>query len=421
MAHSGLPVPAGEAEIPFLREILVDIGDHQSITRHLSTFSAHVSRISEIVASYRPPCLLLLDELGRGTDPAYGAPLAVAIIEHLRDHEVLMIVTTHHRGLKAYAASTAGVQNASVRLDPETNRPTYEVEVGVAGSSSGLEIAQQLGLSAQIVHRARELLDQKDLAAEQYLQDLRAELRHVRTRREEFLRKRAQLDAERLSLRKEFDGRKRTLEKEFEKRLKKWGDEFRAHGSKFLKRLGDRSEANRARKEMLRREAALKEEFRRRLHTVSSEDKSLEVSPPDFREGDEVYHRFFRKRGTLIARDGEEAEVEIDGKRITAELDQLTRVESKRVSRELSKRVQIEVVEETNPELNLIGQTVDEALEAVDKFLDRAFVSNLDEVRLIHGFGTGRLKKSVAEFLNTHPQVQDYDVEGGATKVTLKS
>jgi DNA mismatch repair protein MutS2 len=418
MAQAGLPVPAVEARLPLLKNILADVGDHQSIIQHLSTFSSHIKRINELLDNRLYPCLMLLDEAGRGTDPVYGAALAVSIIEHFRGRETLVIATTHHRGAKAYASSTTGVKNASVQLDSDSLKPTYVLEFGVAGSSGGLEIAQQLGLRKEIIAHARRLLETKELEVETYLRELRQQLKT--------LEQRDRRSRERLE---EIERRKKTLEtrvaeqeskraEEFEEKLKQWAQEFRFEASRYVRRMKDRFAAAKTKEEAKKRETALKEAFRRKMKSTATSE--LRSKPAEkIVEGDTVYHTLFETQGVVLSLDQSGASVEIGGKKVNTPLDKLRKVTGGGVTRKLSEKVTLNVVEDSDPELNLVGMTVDEAVGVLDKFLDRAFVSGLKEVKVIHGLGTGKLRTAVSQILSEHPHVDSHGTKGGATTITL--
>ncbi|UCF39165.1 MAG: Smr/MutS family protein [Acidobacteriota bacterium] len=420
IAQCGLPVPAVDARLPLLGSLLADIGDHQSITQQLSTFSAHIGRIRELIERYEAPGLLLLDEVGRGTDPVFGAALASAVIEHFRLRGAMVLATTHHRSVKSYASSTGGVRNASVRLDPVTMHPTYAIDYGVAGSSSGLEIARQLGLPAGILDQTREYLDEKELQVESYLAELRSELKAIQLREKDLEEEKRNVEAEKVRLQARFESQEASRQKDFENQLNDWAVDFRQQGDRYLKRVKDRFAAAEVKKQMQQREASLKEAFRRRMKGDKARVESPSSEPSDLKPGDRVFHAFFQKKGEVLSVKGEEVVVEIEGKRVTARISQLRKIERKTVVKKPYDQVVIQVVEDTDPEINLVGKTIDEAEYLLEKYLDRAFISRLKEVRVIHGFGTGRLKAAVSEILRDSTHVARFEVEGGATRVVLK-
>ena len=415
MTQSGLPVPAAEAELAVFPQILADIGDHQSIDEHLSTFSAHVLAIKKMIETLETPSLILLDEVGRGTDPVHGSALGIAVIDFFRQRETLVVATTHHQGVKSFAFSTPEVENASVELDPGTLQPTYRLRYGVAGASSGLEIASQLGVPELIVAAARELLEQREIQAEQYLARLRNELVALSGEKDKLRAQTEELRQREQRLHAEFRQKEKERQLASDRTLRGWEAEFRQETKQFLKTIRDKSERDRMKKEMEQKEARLKQAFRQKMAVRTKEKPSL------VRKGDSIFHSFFRKRGVVVSLRNGEATVEIDGKRITAAVDQLEKISEESSPGRIPPNVTLHMVEgKVEPELNLIGSTVDEALMRVDKFLGRAFLSHLSEVSLIHGFGTGRLRAALSEFLQAHPHVSEHRVEGGKTRVTIE-
>ncbi|MFQ5740011.1 MAG: endonuclease MutS2 [Acidobacteriota bacterium] len=422
LVQSGLPVPAAEAEFPVFRQVLADIGDRQSISDNLSTFSAHILRVKRMMESLDPPSLILLDEIGAGTDPVYGAALGIAIIDYFHSRETLVVATTHHHSIKQFATHTAGVENASVELDPVSLKPTFELKFGIAGGSSALEIAQQLGLERSLVDQARGLLEERHVQVERYLAGLRTELRSMEQSRRELRQQIDSVKRREAVLQEGFERRERKRQKEAEKALEKWSLDFRQETERFVKSVKDRFESARLRQQAKQKEKALKEAFRRKMLSRVKVESAGEARPSseDLEEGDWVYSSAFRKRGRVLAIRQKEALVEMDAKKITVPVRQLARIEETPSPPPSSRHVILNVVENSEPELNLVGHTVAEALEKTDKFLDRAFLSQLHEVRLIHGFGTGRLRKALSRFLLDHPQVLKHRVEGGVTRVDLR-
>ncbi len=424
MAHAGLPVPAAQVRMPRFRQVLADIGDHQSIDQSLSTFSAHILRIRQMMENLQAPSLILLDEIGAGTDPDYGASLGIAILDFFRDGGALVVATTHHQAVKRFASSSQFVQNASVSLDPSTLRPTYSLTMGEAGESSALEIAAQLGLPASVTAAARELLDEKQVQVESYLARLRQESADLAAERSELKGVREALERRETARQIEFQEREAARRREAERALDTWEREFRRESERFVKSVGDRFEAARLRQEMKNKQAILQEAFRRKMAGGLSgqpDPAAGSATISDLKTGDLVYDSFFRKKGKVLELDGDNAILEVAGKRVSRPLAQLSRVESREVVRQPSRHVTLNIVENTDPELNLVGLSVEEALDRLDKFLDRAYLSELAEVRVIHGFGKGRLKDAVSDFLSGHRQVLSHRLEGGATVARLKS
>jgi DNA mismatch repair protein MutS2 len=421
MAQAGLPVPADDAFVPQFSDILADIGDHQSITQNLSSFSSHILRIETILKDHDQDSLVLLDELGRGTDPVYGGALSMAVAETLRIGKTKTAVTTHHRALKTWAAATSGVKNASVRLAPDTLSPTYQIDFGVAGSSSGLEIAGQLGLNSEVILKARDFMDEGELEIEKYLAELRDELKRLKKLEDGIRNKSKKLDTQLDIQEKEALAAEKKREKEYRKQVENLGKDFTRKVDRFLKRTADKFESAKIRSEAKQKESVLKEAFLRKMREEKQGKQNIKIREDGtFHPGDTVYDRLFRKQGILVEINQNSAIINVNGKRISSHPDRLTPVEAREVTKKPARNIEVTVIEDTNREINLVGRRVDESMDLLDKFLDRAFVSNLDEIRVIHGFGTGILKNAVARFLSDHPLVSEFIDEGGSTTVTLK-
>ena len=423
MAQSGLPVMASDVELPLFRQVLADIGDRQSISEQLSTFSGHVLRIKKMVETIDSPSLVLLDEVGRGTDPSYGAALGIAAIEFFLRQQAMVVVTTHQHSIKSFAFSTDGVENACVKLDPETLSPTFQLELGVAGGSSGLDIASQLGLSSEIVDQARSLLSEEELQAERYLEQLRHQLQSIGERQAILDQQIRQAREREEQLELEFGRKEKKFRQTTEKKIEQLAADFGRETQRFVKSIKDRFEASRVRKEAKRKEALLKEAFRRKMSSerlTEGQPATREGAGGEIVQGAWVYHSFFQKSGQVVGVEGEEIIVEIEGKKISAHSQQLRPVGEERIFSKPLRNVVLNVVQEERKELNLVGLRVEEALARTDKFLDRAFLSDLNEVRIIHGVGKGRLSSALFDFLNQHPHVQEHRLKGPVTVVALR-
>ena len=434
MAQAGLHIPAHSgSEISLFDAIYADIGDEQSIEQSLSTFSGHITNIIHILDKADRRSLVILDELGAGTDPQEGAALARAILTQLLDRGITTLVTTHHPELKAYAHGTPGVVNASVEFDVDTLRPTYNLTVGLPGRSNALAIASRLGMPDEIIGSARQEIDPNDLRAE----DLLNEIHHQRD-----LSRRARAEAEQARL--EAD----RLRAELYQRLDKIEDERRVILEKArleteqdVERL--QTEIRSARRALARARQPLEvlkavEEQADELEEVV--EKPVERHQPDVgqpvrravRLGDKVKIRSLNTQGVITSLSSEEAEVQVGMLRVRSRLAELELVGG---SPEASRPVEIQKagtlvgqesrdtrkksVNEILPaspgmELDLRGQRADEALDQLDRYLDAAYLSGLPFVRIIHGKGTGKLRQVVRQALNQHPQVKSF--ESGAEK-----
>ncbi len=441
MAQSGLHVPADPgSRLPVFRCIYADIGDDQSIAENLSTVSAHLASIVEMTRDLAAPALVLLDEVGAGTDPTVGGGLGVAIVDHFRASGAMVVATTHHGLMKAYAQSTPGVRCASFSYDPATYEPTYRLTLGVPGRSLALEMAERLGLPAAVVADARSRLSLKEAQAEAMLKELEdqrgallAEAARLRTERE-------QLEAEAAIVREadaKLADRRKTEAESFARELRRRGEEMSRKAADAIREAVARVEST--------RRSAVNEGARARTEAgqqirAAQEEALREIAPERAPEaqataasvavGSRVRVRSLGVIGEVMTLHTGEVELAVGGKRMRvprSELAVLVGRASAGANLSAPSRVKdygAGTVEAT--EVNIVGLTVDEALPKVDKFLDDAALGQRSEVRVIHGFGRGTLRKAVAGLLEGHPHVATFRLgegrEGGAgaTIVELK-
>ena len=309
MAQSGVPVPAERAELPIFDAVFADIGDYQSIEQNLSTFSAHVTNIDFISHQATAQSLVLLDELGSATDPEEGAALAVAIADYFRRAACLSIVSTHHTALKVYAANTPGVLNAAVGFDEHTLAPTYELRMGVPGASAGINIAQKLGLNAEIVDEARQRLTTQAQDVARFLDRLHADLRQIDNERAELQRREQEVARERNHL--ALEGRKEQREKirELEKKLESVLHDFEYHARETVNAVQDRAQALKLSKDAERRIAKMRREFREQFdstvvaHTTGADAGDEHAQPHVVRQvslGDTVRLKSLGRDGKVL-------------------------------------------------------------------------------------------------------------------------
>jgi DNA mismatch repair protein MutS2 len=454
MAQAGLPVPAADAEFPFFDRVLADIGDYQSIQESLSTFSAHLVNIASMIQAATPDSLILLDELGSATDPEEAGALGVAIVDRFRSAGAFTIASTHHLALKAYAMNTTGVRSANMGFDEETLAPTYRLEVGWPGKSSGLAIAQRLGLPADVLARARQALSAAHQEVERFLVRLREE-------DEGATRLRAQLEEQKTSLdqrEREWDqsAQKRETERatEWEKKLEALWRSFEQRAEEKLRELAVRAtlgsklaRAPQPKKEAARLAANLRQEAQREAkeelrtslleHWFGGESapssSATSAAPGRAPEvGEIVRLKSFGKQGVVRGKSGSWLEVEVGHLRTKVPLDDVAEIiaatEPGKLPAPPKIRVRVERVEEgSSSEINVIGETAEEARRRVDKFLDNAFLSQMQRVRVVHGSGKGILRKALAELFTEHPHVEKFfpapqgEGGGGATIVELKT
>ena len=447
MAQSGLPVPADRAELPVFDAVLADIGDYQSIEQNLSTFSAHVTNIDFISRTATAQSLVLLDELGSSTDPEEGAALAVAIAGHFGGIGCMTVISTHHTSLKVYAANTPGVVNASVGFDEATLQPTYELKVGVPGASAGINIARRLGLNPAIIESARARLGTQARDVGQFLDKLHADLREaenerlrLKTREQELEREKAHLAVEG---RKEQQAKIREMEKKLESLLR----DFEYHAREAVNAVQDRAAAQKLSKDAERRIAKLRREFREQFdstvvaHSTGADHGDPHAQPQVVKhvsQGDTVKLKSTGRPARVVRKvDDNHFEVEMGAMKMKIARDDIAEVLASaqgqsadtpvKAARARGISVSLENEGATVPsEINVIGQTVDDASREVERFVDRAFLAGLPRVRVVHGSGMGILRKALRQLLQQHPHVATVaeppqnEGGGGATVVELR-
>ncbi len=426
MAQSGIPIPAESATLPIMDRVLADIGDQQSITNQLSTFSAHVVAIKSMVEAASAGSMILLDEIGSSTEPGEGAALAIAVLEHFRQTGSLTLATTHYNRLKMYAETTEGVRNAAMEFNEATLEPTYRVIRDLAGSSSGLAIAERFQMPRQVLELARDSLDRSELEAARYVDELRARIQSLESEKAELEAEKnefqawkgnvtRQLEAERADELDRIEKKLASIVKEIRDRA---ADELKALGKDAVKRFDRKLEGARARAEL--------EVRRERDRTSPARTISATPTPDSIEVGSRVKVLSLGVSGSVLGVFNREVEVTVGNMKIRRPFDDIEIIETAEVA--LPKGVHFDFSEkqlETN-ELNLIGCRADEALSRLDKFLDDAFLSGVLTVRIIHGSGMGILRKAVAEFLESHPQVSRFEAApsnqggGGVAIATLK-
>jgi DNA mismatch repair protein MutS2 len=438
MAQMGFHVPASEAVLPIFAQVFADIGDHQSIAANLSTFTAHMSNIAETAQRVHPPALILLDEVGTGTDPDEGAALAIAIVEFFRRTGATTIASTHYPALKMWASQSEGVRNASVEFDERTLRPTYRLILGIAGASSGLEIARRMHVHEEILDKAKTFLEPSHAQAREYLRRLKETLDEQESLRSSLEEERAAVADKYSRLEAEFAGKEAARKADFDATLTQIIGEFKAESDRAIRKVKDQVEASRIKRQAEKQSLDLRRKSAK-LRTVASmtgssqeTNAALPGSFPEISgeilEGDRVKVQSLDREGTVESiRDGTYL-IMIGALRYRAELADLVKLSpgAKPAQPQHSHSLISDVDKETVSELKVIGQTADEALERVDKFLDEAFLAGAENVRIVHGHGRGILRKAIAQFLEHHPQVESFSLAppekggGGATIVEIK-
>jgi DNA mismatch repair protein MutS2 len=448
MAQAGLFVPAAEARMPVFRSIFADIGDEQSIAASLSTFSWHITNIAGMDHALALPALVLLDELGAGTDPLEGGALGVAIIDHFRTRGAIVISTTHYEALKTYAATTPGVTAAAFGFTPDTYEPTYHIQYGSPGRSLALEMAARLGLNATVIDNARKNLSAREAQLAEHLAKIDSDLRALeherrlvkrerealgdadsRARvREEALRQREETFKVRLN--EKLDERLRDARAEIDgivAGLKKQAMALAEQASRSVSALPSTGDHGRLRSDARAAVDALADKY------GSDEERASSIETPEARSvavGDRVVLGTLGLEGVVVNLHDREAEVEVRGKRfrsLTTELRVVGGSPARLERAPVRVNVQLQPRDGTpSSQLLLVGNTVDQALDRLEKFLDESLLSEQRTLRLIHGFGTGRLKDAVVDYLHKHPLVVNVRAAspqeggGGVTIAELK-
>jgi DNA mismatch repair protein MutS2 len=451
MAQAGLPVPAKAASFPVFDAFLADIGDAQSIEQALSTFSAHIVNLDRLSRLADARSLVLLDELGSATDPEEGAALAVAVASHFLHARAWTLISTHHTSLKVYAANTAGVRNAAAGVDEKTLAPNYQLRLGVPGASAGIQTAERLGLNAVIIAAARQRLGSQQADIARFLDKLHNDLTEIDAERKKARAEQYALNQERARLAREGDVELRNRTRELETKLASLMKEFEFQMRENVRAVEDRVAQQKLSKEAERRINRLRREFQESFnqtvvaHKTGADQGDANAQPHLLRHvatGDQVLLKSMNKIA-VVQREVEKDVFEVALGPIKMRVQRSDLAEAKSPAADAAKAketplsfvrrqkgVHVSVSSENTDgmrmEINLIGRTVDEATDELEKYLDRAFMAGLPRVRIIHGHGAGILRRGVREFLKGHPHVAHIEEapqnEGGqgATLVELR-
>ncbi len=429
MAQSGIPVPAEEATLPIFDRVLADIGDQQSITNHLSTFSAHVLAIKSMLESATARSLILLDEIGSSTEPGEGAALARAVLERFREIGVFAVATTHYNRLKLYAETTHGVANAAMEFNEITLEPTYRLIHGLSGASSGLKIAERLQLPRPVLQAAHEFLDTTDVEAAHYVEELRRRITDLEQEKTRVETERREFEEWR---QKELDQLKAQHRQEIakvEQKLERIVQEMSNRASKELESVREES-VKRFQKRLANAKADATREVAREKEKIEPAGKPTApaASPAlPLKEGQKVRVLSLAVTGNVISLKGDEAEVLVGNIKLRRPVSDLEAIESSPIPLPQNVRVHVTTRQLETNEVNVVGRKVDDAVEIADKFLDDAFLAQMNTIRIVHGMGTGALRQAISELLSAHPHVSHFESapqgEGGrgVTVVTLRS
>ena len=441
MAQCGLHIPAGSGSVVSVFDrVLADIGDEQSIEQSLSTFSAHMVNIVQILEEADGHSLILFDELGAGTDPIEGAALAIAIIQHVRGQGARVAATTHYAELKTFAMTTAGVENASCEFDVETLRPTYKLLIGIPGKSNAFAISQRLGLDPAVIETAKAQMDSESIRFE----DVLTQLEEKRQRLEK-----DQTEAERLRAQRESDAKRAH---EFREQMERAKENARTRGEAEARRIirEARAQADAIFEELaeLRRQqekaaswqnvndarAAIRGKLNQMEEELHFEEEREPIPAPSrpIREGDLVELGGTRKQAVVTAVNGEKLQLLAGNMKLTVKAGEVRLIEEaeirakKEAKRQVATAIRLQGARAAVNELDIRGLMTDEADLQVDQFLDNALMGKLNVVTIIHGKGTGALRKAVHQQLKRHRAVKSFRLgrygegEDGVTVVELK-
>ncbi|HJB47682.1 MAG TPA: endonuclease MutS2 [Candidatus Mediterraneibacter surreyensis] len=440
MGQAGLHIPAGDrSELAVFRQVYADIGDEQSIEQSLSTFSSHMTNIVSFLKRVDEHSLVLFDELGAGTDPTEGAALATAILSYLHKRNIRAMATTHYSELKVYALSTPGVENACCEFDVESLRPTYRLLIGIPGKSNAFAISSKLGLPDFIIEDARKLLSEQDVSFEDLLTDLETSRRTIEKERQEIETYRRETEA----LKQQAEKRREKLEEQRDRILREANEKANAI-LREAKEVADETIRNFHKFGKENISAAEMEKERERLRKkikdtspsspANTRKAKKQYKPEDFKLGESVKVLSMNLTGTIQSLPDSRGNVTVQMGilRSQVNISDLEIIEEpspytpKKLNRTSKGRIGMSKSLSVSPEINLLGKTVDEAVAELDKYLDDAILSHLNTVRVVHGKGTGALRKGIHEYLRRQKHVKSYHLaeygegDAGVTIVELK-
>ncbi|MBR3133031.1 MAG: endonuclease MutS2 [Clostridia bacterium] len=426
MGMSGLHIPASEnSSICVFDNIFTDIGDEQSIAENLSTFSSHMTNIIEILNNATENSLILVDELGSGTDPIEGANLAISILENLRKRKILTIVTTHYPELKKYALITEEVENASCEFDIDTLSPTYRLLIGVPGQSNAFAISKKLGLSSEILDYAQSLVNKEDINIENLLKSIYDDKTLIETEKEIIIEKSEnikKLEKDLLEKQSNIDNKK----KEIIEKAKLEARELLLDTKQEINELI--SEINKTNDSKIHNQ--IRNKLNKKISETSKQDETINLESIDkdkIEIGLNVLVKPLNQIGTILTlpNKSNKVTIQIGNMKTNFEISALSPIKEQKKEIPIKRNSTFEP-KQIPTEINLIGYNIEESLPIVDKFLDNAALSKLEIVRIVHGKGTGTLGKGIQNFLKKHPHVKSYrygtfgEGEMGVTIVELK-
>jgi len=440
MGQAGLHIPAlDRSELAVFHQVFADIGDEQSIEQSLSTFSSHMTNIVSFLSHVDENSLVLFDELGAGTDPTEGAALATSILSYLHDRGIRTMATTHYSELKVFALSTPGVENACCEFDVESLSPTYHLLIGVPGKSNAFAISQKLGLPSFIIQDARTRLSEEAESFEDLLTDLEEGRKTIEKEREEaaaYRREIERLKSETRTKQERLDAQREKILKEANEKAaailreaKDFADETMKNFRKFGKENISASEMEKER-ERIRRELAKKQDSNR----LEAAKPRIQHKASDFHLGDSVKVLSMNLTGTVNSLPDAKGNLSVQMGILRSQvhmsdleiIEEPLTITAKQMRRTSSGKMKMGKSMSISPEINLLGKTVDEAIAALDKYLDDAYLAHLSPVRIVHGKGTGALRNGIHQYLRRQKHVKSFRLgafgegDAGVTIVEFK-
>lgn len=440
MGQSGLHIPAFDnSRLSVFREVYADIGDEQSIEQSLSTFSSHMTNVVRFMETADSDSLVLFDELGAGTDPTEGAALAIAILSTLHDRGIRAMATTHYSELKVYALSTPGVENASCEFDVETLRPTYRLLIGVPGKSNAFAISQKLGLPLSIIERAKEQISQEDETFEDVLSNLEESRKTIESEREELASYKEEIKTLKEQLEEKqdkLDQRKERIIAEANEEAHRILREAKDYADQTMRIFNKAGKDSMSAKELEKHRSDLRKKMDKAGKKVALKTPQKQKStlrPQDLSLGDSVKVMSLNVKGTVGSKPDSKGMlfVQMGILRSKVHISDLQLIDEPVITgpaltRTGAGKIKMNKSASVRTEINLLGKTVDEAVSELDKYLDDAYLAHLSSVRIVHGKGTGALRKGVHNYLKRLKYVQDFHLaefgegDAGVTIVEFK-
>lgn len=436
MGQSGLHIPAEKnSKLYIFDNIFADIGDEQSIAESLSTFSSHIKNIVTILQKATHESLVLLDELGSGTDPKEGASLAISILENLYNSGILTISTTHYPELKNYALTTKGFKNASFEFDVENLRPTYKLLIGIPGKSNAFAICEKLGLNSQILSNAKSKMSETDVDIETLLKNIYDDKIKIENEKEQISKNLIQVENLRKKLETDCSDADYKAEKLIIDAKSQARDILLSAKSeatdiiKSAKKIYNNLESN-SLKDLDNLRNQLNKDIRNLSQNPDVKKGSLGLEPEDIQVGMKVFVPSLSSEGIIltIPNKAQEVQIQIGTIKTILPISNLLKLKNSQTSERKEQKLYFssQSSKTISTEINVIGLSVEEATAIIDKYLDNAKISKLETVRIVHGKGTGRLRAGIHIFLKKHPHVKSFrtgsygEGEMGVTIVTLK-